>query len=793
MPFLKTFQLSMYAQVFLASGLLAAAEGGASPAYLTFVVGLVALIFNDSRREFGLSEWWANGLALGAFCAATWEFMGDSQVAKLLAGTHLIVYLLWIVLLWKREMRHFWWICALCLLHVALAAVLTQASWFGMVLVVYVLFMVWNLTLFSLYRAEEEVVSAPTVFASDTGTALLQASAGTGGRHSQVQGNVQSDFGKSRVGSRLALGSLVTSISGLLVGSAIFVMTPRVWIPPKKSEQTESPNVSPLPSVTGFTEEVQLGDIGEILESSEPVLSVQIVDNDTDKALDVIEFANAYGMNEPYLRGSVLVRYRAGTWHQMGRVQTILGKDATVSRMSHAPPPGSLGWIRQDITLEPMGTKLLFAMRPYSSGKSAIGERDGNEKTLFLGYPSYTISPRTNESDSKQIRYRIYSRPPSNNPSTPEDFSPFRYIETSHLGRELLAVPESLKLKALAQQVAARVDQQSLQGDDYTLAVARALESHLRDSGEYSYSLSAAVMDPNIDPVDDFLFNRKSGHCEYYAAALTLMLRSVGIPARLINGFKGGEYDPQEKVLRVEQRHAHSWVEAAIGDRWLTMDATPAAERQRIVASHKPGYWEVWKRAFWGFWTENIVSFSLAQQRREIFDPMLAYLSKAFSSTAGMRAAAVDFWNWFYSTVTNPQRWISIDGGILVFLLLGIPVLIFHWTSKIWRGLRRKWARAKSAHSRPARLVEFYQRFQVLTRRMGFVRQPHQTQREYASAIQQVVDTSSEEPEMNNVSNAIADSFYRVRFGDDTLDAEEQRQVDRQLQLMEALSKRRPR
>ncbi len=786
MPFLKTFQLSMYAQVFLASGLLAAAEGGASPAYLTFVVGLVALIFNDSRREFGLSEWWANGLALGAFLVATWEFMGDSQESKLLAGTHLIIYLLWIVLLWNREMRHFWWICALCLLHVALAAVLTQASWFGMVLVVYVLFMVWNLTLFSLYRAEEEVVSAPTVFASDTGTALLQASAGKGGRHSRVQGNVQSDFGKSRVGSRLAFGSLVTSLSGLLVGSAIFVMTPRVWIPPKKSEQAESPNVSPIRSVTGFTEEVQLGDIGEILESSEPVLSVQVVDNDTGAALDVIDFANAYDMNEPYLRGSVLVRYRSGKW-QTGR------RDSHPDRMSHAPPRGSHGWIRQDITLEPMGTKLLFAMRPFCSGRTAIGERDGNENALFLGYPSYTISPRTSESGSRQIRYRIYSRPPNNSPSIPKDFSSFRFLDTTQAGRELVAVPESPKLKALAQQVAARVDQQSLEGDDYTLAVARALESYLRDSGEYSYSLSAAVMDPTIDPVDDFLFNRKSGHCEYYAAALTLMLRSVGIPARLINGFKGGEYDPQEKVLRVEQRHAHSWVEAAIGDSWLTMDATPAAERQRIVASHKPGLWAVWKRAFWGFWSENVVSFSLAQQRREIFDPMLAYLSKAFSSTAGMRAAAVDFWNWFYSTVTNPQRWISIDGGILVFLLLGVPVLIFHWTSKIWRRLRKKWARGKSAHARPTRLVEFYQRFQVLTRRMGFVRQPHQTQREYAVAIQQVVDASAEEPELNNASTAIADSFYRVRFGDDTLDAEEQRQVDRQLQMMEALSKRPPR
>ena len=74
------------------------------------------------------------------------------------------------------------------------------------------------------------------------------------------------------------------------------------------------------------------------------------------------------------------------------------------------------------------------------------------------------------------------------------------------------------------------------------------------------------MVDPTLDPVVDFLVNRKAGHCEYFASALTLLLRSVGIPARMVNGFKGGDWNDLAQVLYVRQKHAHSWVEAYLGD-----------------------------------------------------------------------------------------------------------------------------------------------------------------------------------------------------------------------------------
>ena len=87
--------------------------------------------------------------------------------------------------------------------------------------------------------------------------------------------------------------------------------------------------------------------------------------------------------------------------------------------------------------------------------------------------------------------------------------------------------------------------------------------SNLATSGQFQYSLAGQDRDPNIDPIEDFVTKHPQGHCEYFATALTLMLRSQGIPARMVVGLQvrrrwnavGGYY-------QVRQLHAHTWVEA---------------------------------------------------------------------------------------------------------------------------------------------------------------------------------------------------------------------------------------
>lgn len=99
------------------------------------------------------------------------------------------------------------------------------------------------------------------------------------------------------------------------------------------------------------------------------------------------------------------------------------------------------------------------------------------------------------------------------------------------------------------------------------------LTEYLRNN--FTYSLQPETP-PNTDPIDAFLFKTKKGHCEYFATALVLMLRSRGIPARLINGFYASEWNELAELYVVKQSDAHAWVEAWHDDLgWLTLDPTP--------------------------------------------------------------------------------------------------------------------------------------------------------------------------------------------------------------------------
>ena len=74
------------------------------------------------------------------------------------------------------------------------------------------------------------------------------------------------------------------------------------------------------------------------------------------------------------------------------------------------------------------------------------------------------------------------------------------------------------------------------------------------------------------------LFVRRAGNCEYFASALAVMLRAVGIPSRVVNGFQRGEWNPYGGYWVVRMRDAHSWVEAHVGDGWITLDPSPRGD-----------------------------------------------------------------------------------------------------------------------------------------------------------------------------------------------------------------------
>ena len=147
---------------------------------------------------------------------------------------------------------------------------------------------------------------------------------------------------------------------------------------------------------------------------------------------------------------------------------------------------------------------------------------------------------------------------------------------------------------------------------------ASAIEHYLLTN--YSYSLQQPALlrerQPGrnswSDPLSFFLFERKQGHCEYFASAMAVMLRTIGIPSRVVNGFRGGEFNSLTGSYIVRARDAHSWVEAYFpGQGWIGFDPTPPDPKPSASSWDRA---QMYLDAMREFWREWIINYDFGHQ-----------------------------------------------------------------------------------------------------------------------------------------------------------------------------------
>ena len=143
--------------------------------------------------------------------------------------------------------------------------------------------------------------------------------------------------------------------------------------------------------------------------------------------------------------------------------------------------------------------------------------------------------------------------------------------------------------------------------DEYDAA--RKLNAFL--SSQFRYTLSKP--ETARDPLEEFLFVRRSGNCEYFAAALAVMLRAVDVPSRVVGGFQRGEWNPYGRYFMVRLSDAHAWVEAYFdGPGWVTLDPSPRVSAQAIAP---PSPLALYLDAARMRWYRYVVNWSLQDQR----------------------------------------------------------------------------------------------------------------------------------------------------------------------------------
>ena len=317
-----------------------------------------------------------------------------------------------------------------------------------------------------------------------------------------------------------------------------------------------------------------------------------------------------------------------------------------------------------------------------------------------------------------------------------------------------------------------------------SMEIASALESHLRDSGEYRYSLDLSIDDPAIDPIEDFLFNRKAGHCEYFATALALMLRAEKIPARVVTGYKGGIVNPERKEwLEVQQRFAHAWVEVWVEDvGWTTFDATPIDERSNSIAAmsaKKGSIWTDMQTTLAGLWSENILNMSLDRQEESIYKPMRELALSLLAWFRELIASPQSAMQSFIELLRNRERWFSVGGGLFALALMLAAFGIYRLYLMLLAKLRSWLGNSSNRRLRQRyRIVEFYDRFVSLMTKHGLERSPTQTQREFAELVSMKYSSELQAAGVTDLPTQISQLFYQVRFGEEELSEADARHME---------------
>jgi hypothetical protein len=295
--------------------------------------------------------------------------------------------------------------------------------------------------------------------------------------------------------------------------------------------------------------------------------------------------------------------------------------------------------------------------------------------------------------------------------------------------------------------------------------VARGLEWYLSHSGNYTYSLNLDRADAKIDPTLDFLFNTRSGHCNRFASALALMLRSVRIPSQVVLGYRGAD-SKGEGRYEVRQCYAHTWVEVLVTRHdaggnlymhWLSLDPTPEEASDEAVAVGNR--WWSTGFDFRKSYRNLIVNFTI-ENRDEFFNDVAAAARTLWS--AGRKALMAH----------TPEGFrLRIAAGLFGLVLLTGLVHVTRWA--------RRRALARRGPS-PSPLTAFYRRLLVILARQGWTPGAAQTSREFADDVAQRLQQRGR-AEMAAIVCHASKLFDRVRYGAAPLSEEESLRMDAEL------------
>jgi transglutaminase-like putative cysteine protease len=651
----RFFQFSLLGLV--ASGYLAVAGSGYldTPAIALTTAGLLlraVLVCGLFRLNLSDRLTTIVTIAYAAFFVADYFLLSRDFLA---ATVHLLFFLAVMKILTAKSNRDYLYTAVIAFLELLAAAILSINLNFFLFLALYLLFAIAALTSGEIRRS----IGRSTVTA---------------------RGGSKSFY------ARLSLLSALVTLGILTLTAGLFFILPRT------AEAALSRLLAHGVFLPGFSNQVNLGDIGEIQTSSRPMMHIRM------------ESAQAVGPMK--WRGAALIDFDGKRWTNPSRKPEIIPVENghVVLAPPGLPPPGRR--INYHVELEALENDTLFF----------AGTPEILDLRAPVLYRSETSSFRLGHAVPQGFPYDVYSLlddPPERAPVLYPP--PVLRLAEREVYLQLPALDS--RIGELARSFAA--------GGAGDLARARAIERHLRSA--YGYTLE--LPDREVaDPLANFLFVRRKGHCEYFASSMAVMLRSLGIPSRLATGFQSGLYNPVSELWLVRASDAHSWVEAWIpGYGWTTFDPTPADPSANGLALLTR--LALYLDAAETFWQEWVVTYDLARQGT------LAYHMELGAQRAGIRwfdtAAAVrSGWARYVAGWARRHGWQALGwaAGLATLGFAAGPVVRL-------MGMKRRVERVRRGQASTADATLLYQRMLHILQRRGYQKPPWFTPAEFARSL----------------------------------------------------------
>ena len=687
-----------------------------------FVIATVAFSLEDTRWQFServalvlillsIPVFYFDWRVLTPYLEIQFLETGKRGSVEVSILAHLILFLSAIKLLQRKADRDWFFLYLISFFTVLLAAALTVSPLFLATLILYLLCALSTVIAFEIQKSRKKITPTQTRLLVPPDNALFRKLPMRLWKRKYLETR------------RLPFVSV-----GLLILIVILAL-PFFLIAPRTASSALRRGGNGVSGFIGFSDTVTLGQIGELKGNDEVFMHVRV---------DNLGAVPPSGLR---WRGVALDEFTGKAWKKSRIAERFDTKQSESGFFKLGTTEDLQRLTTQTFFVEPVDTPVLFGARRVVAIQG---------KLPYLRIDSEG-SIQTRPHDQERVAYKVFSDTAEPSPAAlrsdrlqyPDEIA--RYAD----------LPANLdpRVGALTREVIQK------SGAKNWYDAARAVEAYLRDN--YGYTLELRAGGP--DPLSDFLFNVKQGHCEYFATAMAVMLRTQGVATRVVNGFLPGEYNQAAGAYTVRQSDAHSWVEIYFPqtNSWVTFDPTPPAGRTPHERKGLAGALSKYSEALDLMWFQYVVAYDKQEQR--------SLVSSVRRKLSDLQSGSMTKFDRVRVALPSLVRPLLIGSGSMIGLLAVIfltrRVNRFGWR----RGLKLWQAGSESDAAR----VDFYDRLLKALEKQGIKRELYQTPLEFASAAG------------INEAQAITNAYNRVRFGEEKLSPSERSQIESLLSRLE--------